>query len=192
MGKTGVEENWEAPMPSGLFSASDVIAFKSIDTGGQSAGNGGNGYNFGAISNAPSISFNPYNKADGADVHVSTGDHVHQSADWAAGGANGGFPVWGNANGGTAMSNGSQNSTSGQDSSMVSANTTANQTNSLVADMHQSAGAGIGGNGGSGNMAKGGDVSFALVHSDPTTETASLNNVLNGSDFFHLDDFVHV
>jgi hypothetical protein len=180
-------------MASGLFSASDVIAFKSIDTGGQSAGNGGNGANWGSISNAPSISFNPYNKAEGAHLHVSTGDHVHQTADWQAGGANGGNPTWfGNANGGTAMSNGSQNSGSGHDTSMVSANTTAYQTNSLAADMHQSVMAGVGGSGGNGNLAKGGDASFALVHSDPTTETVNLNNVLNGSDHFQIDHFGHV
>jgi hypothetical protein len=66
---------------------SDTIAFKTISTGGNSAGNGGDGYNSGNISNNPSISFNPYNKAD-ADVHVNTGDQVHQKAYWDAGGAN--------------------------------------------------------------------------------------------------------
>ena len=67
---------------------SDTIALKAISTGGNSAGNGGDGYNSGKISNSPSINFNPYNKAEGADVHVNTGDKVYQKADWEAGGAN--------------------------------------------------------------------------------------------------------
>jgi len=67
---------------------SDTISLKAISTGGNSAGNGGDGYNSGNISNSPSIDFNPYNKADGASVHVNTGDQVHQKADWEAGGAN--------------------------------------------------------------------------------------------------------
>jgi hypothetical protein len=53
--------------------------------------------------------------------------------------------------------------------------------------MHQSAAAGIGGNGGNGNAAWGGD-----VHFDPTIESANLNDVLNHSEQFHVDDFVHV
>ena len=166
---------------------SDTIAFKEISTGGQQAGNGGSGHNSGDISNDPSITFNPYNKAEGADVHVNTGDQVHQMADWQAGGANGTAQWFAQANGGTAMSNGNQSSDSGHDTSNVSANTTAYQTNFLAADMHQSVAAGIGGNGGSGNTAKGGD-----VHFDPTIESANLNNVLNDSEHFHVDDFVHV
>ncbi len=67
---------------------SDTITFKDVSTGGNSAGNGGDGNFSGKISNSPSISFNPSNKAEGADVHVNTGDHVYQKADWDAGGAN--------------------------------------------------------------------------------------------------------
>ena len=66
---------------------SDTITFK-VSTGGNSAGNGGDGYNKGDISNSPSIKFDPSNKAEGADVHVKNGDDVSQKAYWDAGGAN--------------------------------------------------------------------------------------------------------
>jgi hypothetical protein len=67
---------------------SDTVTLKDISTGGNSAGNGGDGYNKGDISNSPNISFDPSNKAYGADVSVNTGDQVHQKAYWDAGGAN--------------------------------------------------------------------------------------------------------
>jgi hypothetical protein len=164
---------------------SDTIAFKEISTGGNNAGNGGDGYNSGSISNSPSIDFHPYNKAEGADVHVNTGDQVHQKADWEAGGANASADWFAKAHGGTATSNGSQNSQSGHDTSNVDASTTAYQTNFLAADMSQSVAAGIGGNGGNGNTAKGGDVDLKI-------ESANLNDVLNHSAHFSIDDFVHV
>jgi hypothetical protein len=167
---------------------SDTISLKAISTGGNNAGNGGDGYNTGSISNSPSIDFNPHNNAEGASgVHVNTGDLVHQNADWEAGGANAHADWFAQAHGGTAMSNGSQGSSSGHDTSNVDASTTAYQTNFLAADMSQSVAAGIGGNGGNGNTAKGGD-----VHFDPSIESANLNDVLNHSGHFHIDDFVHV
>jgi hypothetical protein len=144
----------------GLINVSDSIEFKSINTGGQSVGNGGDGSFSGKIINQPSISFDPYNKASGSNVDVKTGDHVSQKADWEAGGANGTASWFATAKGGMATSNGSQSSESGHDTSKVYANTTANQTNSLVADMHQEVVAGIGGDGGNGNAALGGDVHF--------------------------------
>src|SRR6478735_4340932 len=139
-------------MSKGSF-PSDAISLKGISTGDNSAGNGGNGTNSGNISNSPSINFNPTNKAEGADVHVNTGDKVYQKADWDAGGAK----------------------------------TTAYQTNFLAADMSQNVAAGIGGNGGSGNKAEGGD-----VHIKASIESVNLNDVLNHSGGFHGDDFVHV
>jgi hypothetical protein len=158
---------------------SDTITFKDVSTGGNSAGNGGDGNFSGKISNSPSISFNPSNKAEGADVHVNTGDHVYQKADWDAGGAN--------AKADTAKSNGDQSSDSGHDKSNVDASTTAYQTNFLAADMSQHVAAGIGGDGGNGNTAKGGEIDFKS-----NMESANLNNVLNDSEHFHVDDFVHV
>lgn len=67
----------------------------------------------------------------------------------------------------------------------MSADTTAYQTNFLAADMSQSVAAGIGGNGGNGNKAEGGD-----VHFDSTM--ANLNNVLAETGHLHVDDFGHV
>ena len=137
---------------------SDTVALKEISTGGQYAGNGGSGYNYGDITSKPSISFDPSNKASGADVSVNTGDHVQQKAYWDAGGANAKADEYSKAYGGKAYSNGDQSNHSGYDTSKVHADTTAYQTNFLLADMHQSVWAGIGGNGGSGNEAEGGDV----------------------------------
>ena len=166
---------------------SDTITFKDVSTGGNSAGNGGDGINTGNINNSPSINFNPTNKADGADVHVNTGDKVYQKADWEAGGANAKADWFAKATGGTANSNGSQSSDSGHDKSTVDASTTAYQTNFLAADQSQHVAAGIGGNGGNDNYARGGDVDFKS-----SMESANLNNVLNDSEHFHVDDFVHV
>jgi hypothetical protein len=158
----------------------------NISTGGQEAGNGGSGYNSGDISNEPNINFNPYNRAEGADVDVRTGDQVHQRADWDAGGANADAEWFAKAYGGEAESNGDQSSYSGRNTSDVDANTTAYQTNFLAADMSQSVAAGIGGDGGDENAAVGGDVdAYAAI------ESANLNDVLNDSEHFDVDDFVH-
>jgi|SwirhisoilCB2_FD_contig_31_2310268_length_555_multi_6_in_0_out_0_1 hypothetical protein len=148
---------------------SDTISFKEISTGHNSAGNGGDGYNYGAITNNPTIYFQPYNQADGASVHVKTGDHVDQKAYWEAGGSN---PkneylpktdYLHKADGGYSQSNGDQHSYSGYDTSNVSADTNAYQTNWLAADMSQNVAAGIGGYGGSGNYAVGGNVNVDLT-----------------------------
>jgi hypothetical protein len=147
-------------MSKGFSSVSDVIALKSLNTGGQSVGNGGDGSSSGAIINKPTLNFDATNKATGASVSVNTGDHVKQSADWDAGGANAKASTFSKAYGGEAESNGSQKSYSGYDTSKVYANTDATQMNKLSVDMHQDAAAGIGGDGGSGNLALGGDVTF--------------------------------
>jgi len=131
---------------------SDTIAFKSISTGGNSAGNGGDGINKGNITDNAHIDFNPTNKAYGSDVHVDTGDHVSQTASWDAGSAS---AHKGHAD---ANSNGDQHNYSGHDTSHVSADTTAYQSNWLAADLSQNVVAGVGGNGGDDNYAAGGDV----------------------------------
>jgi hypothetical protein len=166
---------------------SDTISLKEISTGGNSAGNGGDGYNSGHIINSPSIDFNPYNKAEGADVHVNTGDKVYQKADWEAGGANAKAEAHAKAYGGEAESSGDQKSYSGHNTSDVDASTTAYQSNFLAADMSQHVAAGIGGNGGDDNYAKGGEVEIKA-----SIESANLNDVLNHSEHFDIDDFVHV
>ena len=86
-------------------------------------------YNMGDISSKPSIEFNPYNKADGADVNVKNGDHVQQKAYWDAGGANAKAEKYSKAEGGKAKSNGDQKSDSGHNKSDVDADTTAYQEN---------------------------------------------------------------
>ena len=138
---------------------SDTIHFDKITTGSANAGNGGNGTNYGDISNNPTLKFEPTNTAYGSEVKVNTGDHVYQKAYWDAGGANGGdWASKASANGGKATSNGDQYSESGHDTSKVYANTTAHQTNELWVDQSQQVYAGIGGDGGSHNYAESGSV----------------------------------
>jgi hypothetical protein len=141
---------------------SDTIAFKSISTGGQSAGNGGDGYFTGSISNQPTIKFDPTNTASGADVKVTTGDHVSQKAYWDATAGDATASKYSKAYGGDAKSNGDQSSSSGYDTSKVYANTTADQKNYFSADQHQDAVAGVGGYGGDGNVALGGNVDIGI------------------------------
>ena len=153
-----------AHLTSKFSPPSDVIAFKTIETGAANAGNGGNGSNYGNIINKPDISFDPYNKAIGSHVDVNTGDHVYQKAYWDAGGANGGnYASKYGGNGGTAKSNGDQSSYSGHDTSKVHADTTACQTNFLWADQSQQVYAGVGGNGGDDNFAEGGSVDLLQI-----------------------------
>lgn len=155
---------------------SDSIAFK-VSTGDNSAGNGGGGYNEGDITSKPSIEFEPSNKAEGSDVHVNTGDNVYQKAYWDAGGANAEAEKYAKAEGGTAKSNGDQESESGHNKSDVDANTKAYQENYLKADMSQNVWAGVGGNGGDENYAKGGDVDVNI-----------LNDSLNSHETYYIDD----
>ena len=139
---------------------SDTISFKSISTGGNSAGDGGNGVNKGNITDNAHLDFSPTNKAYGSDVSVNTGDHVSQKAYWDAGGANASADKYSKAYGGSAESNGDQSNYSGHDTSSVHADTSAYQSNWLAADMSQNVEAGVGGNGGDYNYAAGGDVNL--------------------------------
>ena len=161
---------------------SDTISFKA-STGGNEAGNGGDGYNSGMIVSNPSIKFDPTNKAEGADVSVKNGDHVSQKAYWDAGGAGAKAEKYSKAEGGKAYSNGDQSSESGHNKSDVDANTKAVQDNWLGVDQSQHVMAGIGGDGGDHNKAEGGDIHFKA-----SIESANLNDVLNDSKYFHIDD----
>ena len=69
----------------------------------------------------------------------------------------------------------------------MEANTKAYQDNWLAVEQGQEVCAGIGGDGGDHNKAEGGD-----VHIKASIESANLNDVLNDSKYFHIDDFVHV
>ena len=146
----------------GFISVSILIKFKSIDTGGQSVGNGGDASFKGSISNSPTLKFDPSNSASGSSVDVKTGDHVSQKAYWDADAGDATAKKFSKAYGGDAYSNGDQSSKSGYDTSKVYADTTAHQSNYLLADQHQEAVGAVGGNGGSGNAAMGGEVHFDL------------------------------
>ncbi len=107
------------------------------------------------ISSKPSIEFNPYNKADGADVDVKTGDQVHQKRGLGRRGRE--------CEGGEAFESRGRKSriewrpgiwTAVHNKSYVDANTTAYQDNYLKADMSQNVWAGIGGDGGDHNSGR--------------------------------------
>ncbi len=179
------------------FGASDVIAFKELNTGGNSAGNGGNGYNFGDLKNVQTAIFEPHNKAYGSEVDVTTGDTIRQKAkldlEDGSGEKDGGKKGKGEDGGGKAFANLSQDAETGADKAKVWADTTAVQENWAKIDQSANLIAGNGGNGGDHNFAKGGDVGIALVHTNPSTEVTytELKDVLNHSDHFGIDDFLH-
>lgn len=179
---------------------SDTIHLNNPDAGDAKAGNGGNGYNHGDIDYNPVAYVANSQTVEGASTHLHNGDHVWQIADWdAGGGGSGGFAQAQNGflaavtntgaggAGGDAHSNGSQGNSSGGDTAAVGAATTATQYTQLLADQHATILAGVGGNGGNGNVALGGDISSALVHSDP--ETTTVNNALDHfiNAFGHID-----
>ena len=135
-----------------------------IDTGGNKAGNGGNGYNYGDIINKPTSVVDQYNKVEGSDVHTNTGDKVYQKAYWDADGGKAEAEKYAKAYGGEAETNGDQKSdhdgrnTSGD----VEANVDADQTNKAWVDQSQHVWAGIGGEGGDDAMAIGGNVDIDI------------------------------
>ncbi len=106
-------------MSKGYPSASDVISFHNIETGGNSAGNGGAGSNTGAISTNANVTFHASTDTGGnvQDVHHA-GVHDHASS---------------------------------------------TTTYAIDAQPMQNVMAGIGGNGGDGNAAWGGDVTIDLT-----------------------------
>src|SRR5919112_4137268 len=105
------------------FGASDVIAFKELNTGGNSAGNGGNGYNFGDLKNVQTAKFEPHNKAYGSDVDVTTGDNIRQKAkldlEDGSGEKDGGKKGRVEDGGGKAFANLSQDAETGADKAKV-------------------------------------------------------------------------
>jgi hypothetical protein len=186
---------------------SDTIHLDDPHAGNANAGNGGDGYNYGNIDYSPSAYVANTQSVYGADVDVHNGDHVADWATWDAGFAgNGGEAEAENGflsritnngdggDGGNANSNGDLGSVSGGDVAAVHADTGATQNTTLLADQHATILAGMGGNGGDGNMARGGDISSAVVHSDPTTTTDTTTNTIADSfNFSHVDiDLSHL
>ncbi|MBA8840024.1 MULTISPECIES: PE-PGRS family protein [unclassified Ochrobactrum] len=190
---------------------SDTIHLSDVHAGDANAGNGADGYNYGNINYNPSAVVANTQSVAGATVDVHSGDSPWLSASWDAGHAgHGGGADAANgflANitnhgdggaGGDANSNGSLGSSSGGNVGAATADTSAVQYTELLADQHATILAGVGGNGGNGNMARGGDISAALVHSNPETHTtttttndiASFANSFN--DNFHDIDLSHM
>ncbi|MDL2400384.1 PE-PGRS family protein [Rhizobium mayense] len=169
----------------------DTINFTDPTAGNANAGNGGDGNGHGDISYDPSAQINNYQYVYGADTDLHNGDHVHQTADWDAGGGGAGglaqafnaalsaLTATGGA-GGNAQSNGNAGLGSGGDVAAVSAATTASQSTTSLIDQHATIISGMGGNGGNGNTALGGSISAALVHTD--TLSTSVSNAFDHFD----------
>jgi hypothetical protein len=185
---------------------SDTIQLSDVHAGNANAGNGGEGHNDGTINFDPSAYVANTQTVTGADVDLHNGDHVSQAADWGAGpGGHGGEAEAENGllasitnngaggAGGNSTSNGNQGSSSGGDVAAVHADTTAQQNTTVLADQHATILAGVGGNGGNGNLARGGDVSTALIHSDPHTTTDNLTSTIDHIDHSFVDaDLSHI
>jgi hypothetical protein len=181
---------------------SDTIQVSDSNAGDANAGNGGDGFNYGNIHYDPSAYVANVQSVEGAYTDLHNGDHFWQKADWdASGGGNGGLAQAQNGllaaitntgsggDGGDSNSNGSQNAVSGSDTAAVAADTNASQYTQLYADQHGTIIAGMGGSGGSGNQALGGDISSAVVHTDPSTAVTSVTNALDHFDntLGHID-----
>jgi hypothetical protein len=202
-------------------SGSDVIA-----TGGNSAGNGGNGTFSGALVDAPVVIYDPINIAVAgpggtAEASQSNTVEINQSAVQIAGvGGNGGngnaaiggsisWLGYGSGSGGWEMiqSGGSQAGNGGDGQfhgnlvhtsvaiydpvnvavAGYNSNADANQTNNVNLDQSSSQMAGVGGNGGSGNVALGGNagvVSSGLGHGSDAIATGGNGAGNGGSGHF--------
>ncbi|AYG60032.1 PE-PGRS family protein [Rhizobium jaguaris] len=180
----------------------DTINLTDPTAGNANAGNGGNGYGNGDIHFDPTAYVHNVQDVYGASTDVHNGDHVSQMADWGTGdGGAGGAAVSAllatvnNAGaggaGGDPTSSGNQGSGSGGDTAAVSAPTTATQLGELVSDQHATIISGMGGNGGNGNLAEGGSVSTALVHTD-TLSTAVSNAFDHFDNSFGTIDVHHL
>jgi hypothetical protein len=139
---------------------SDSIVIK-LSGGDASAGNGGNGYNYGDIINKPTSTIDQYNKVEGSDVHTNTGDKVYQKAYWDADAeAKYHSKAYAKSNGDQESEHKGYNK-----SGDVKANVDADQTNKAWVDQSQHVYAGVGGDGGDNAMAIGGNVEIDFGHS---------------------------
>jgi hypothetical protein len=176
----------------------DTVQLNDPQAGNANAGNGGAGINHGDITYDPSVTFDADQRVSGAHVDLDNGSHFH--GDWDAGGGGAGGAGLGGpavaallaivANtgaggagaggaGGPATSNGSM--TGGVDAASATANTAASQTSTQLADQHGTIVAGMGGNGGNNNVALGGSISAALVHTDPSTHIDTHNDTVTNT-----------
>lgn len=182
----------------------DTINLTNPIAGDAYAGNGGDGTNNGDISYNPVVTVANSQTVDGADPTVSAGDTVAQTAAWGTGNADGGsltqaltatFSALTNSGtggaGGNPTSSGDQSNSSGGNTVDLDANTNATQNTTLVADQSATILAGVGGAGGDGNTAHGGDISAALVHSNPISETTTTTTTTNTTLSDILENFAN-
>lgn len=182
----------------------DTINLANPTAGDANAGNGGDGSNSGDIFYNPVVTVAPLQTVDGADPTVFNGDIVGQTAGWGTGSADGGgliqvpvavFAALTNSGaggaGGNPTSSGDQSSTSGGNTVTMGADTNATQTTTLLADQSATILAGVGGAGGDGNAALGGDISAALVHSNPISETTTTTTTTTSTVSSLLDNFAN-
>lgn len=175
--------------------ASDTINLSNSDAGDANAGNGGDGFNYGDIHYNPVAYVANTQTVEGAYTKLYNGDDVWQSAGWGTGdGGTGGLAQardgflasltnsGSGGAGGDATSSGDQGNTSGGNVAAVAADTTATQNTQFLADQSATILAGVGGNGGNGNQALGGDISSALVHTNPFTETNTSTEINTATD----------
>jgi len=198
-----------------------------IDTGGNEAGNGGNGYFFGSLVNAPVVIYMPINIAVGGynssvSAEQSNTLQVDQSATQIAGvggdGGNDNASIGGNVSasgfgglGSGAISTGDNHAGNGGDGffygSLVNAsfvlyhpiniavagpNSTVHAEQTNTVDINQSAFqmAGVGGNGGDGNVALGGDVVSGSGSGAGGIDTGG-NGAGNGGDGYFVGSLVN-
>ena len=212
-----LHNDWqEAPALSS--SSTNSSPHVTIDTGDNSAGNGGDGYFFGSLVNAPVVIYAPINIAiavynSTADADQSNTVQIDQSAEQIAGvggdGGNGNASIGGNVaasgfGGGDsgAISTGGNQAGNGGDGfsygSIVNASFVlyepiniavagpnssahADQTNNVDIDQSAVQMAGIGGHGGDGNAALGGNVSSGFGSGIGLINTGD-NGAGNGGD----------
>jgi hypothetical protein len=222
----------DAPVPSWLFAGSSLPLF-SIDTGDNSAGNGGNGYFAGSLVDSSYAAFEPLNMAQAgahatAVAHQTNIGYFDQAAtqiagvggdggNWnaALGGSVGAFGSVGSgviATGGNSVGNGGDGQFFGAlvhtpvavydpiNIAVAGSHGTADAHQSNTVQFHQGASqiAGVGGNGGNGNAAIGGDVSvFGAGHasprgwSPPDVIVSGDNHAGNGGDGYFYGSLVH-
>jgi hypothetical protein len=198
-----------------------------IDTGGNEAGNGGDGYFFGSLVNAPVVIYMPINIAIGGynssvSAEQSNTLQVNQSATQIAGvggdGGNDNASIGGSVSasgsggaGSSTISTGDNQAGNGGDGffygSIVNAsfvlyhpiniavagpNSTAHaeQTNSVDIDQSAFQMAGVGGNGGDGNVALGGDVVSGSGSGTGGIDTGG-NDAGNGGDGYFAGSLVN-
>ncbi len=200
----------------------DPSFYSTIDTGDDSAGDGGNGFFTGSLVNAPSLFFNPHDTAHAslhgaADAHQSNAVQIDQHAVQMAGiGGNGGSdnaaaggnvsafepalaPAHASPGSGLIYSGGNTAGNGGDGyfyGSIIHASMVvyepvnisvsagygsiamADQTNNVSVDQSAVQMAGIGGNGGNGNVASGGNVGMSSSGYDAISSSG--NSAGNG------------